>query len=111
VVWEDGVNWLPQDPDKRGRHATFGAALDAGLKDLLVERNSFFDTLADEWAKLFPDLPIRPGRYEDGFIFLYVRNAPTRFLMQGKLPHIRRRLAALPGAPKKLNLRLEIRTT
>ena len=95
------------EPDKRGRHKTFGSAVGAAFTDLLVERNDFFDSLADNWRRLFPDLPARPGRYEDGKIFLYVKNAPTLFLMRPRLPMIRRKLATLPGAPKKIDLRLE----
>ena len=105
---EDGVDWRPREPDKRGRHATFGAALDAALRGLTAQRDPFFDALADRWPALFPNLPARPGRYEDGKIFLYVRNAPTNFALRAKLPAIRRRLLAEPGAPKKIDLRLEI---
>ena len=95
------------EPEKRGRHKTFGSAIGAAFSDLTVERNAFFDSLADNWRRLFPDQPARPGRYEDGKIFLYVKNAPTLFLMRPRLPMIRRKLAALPGAPKKIDLKLE----
>lgn len=108
MVFENGENWRPLEPDKRGRHATFGAAIEAAFKDLLTEKNPFFDTLVDRWPTLFPGLPARPGRYEDGKIFLYVRNAPTNFALRAKLPMIKRTLAQLPEAPKKLDLRLEI---
>lgn len=82
--------------------------MSSALGELLVERNGFFDTLVDEWKKLFPDLPVRPGRYEGGRIYLYVRNAPTLFLMRPKLASIKRRLAALPGAPARIDLGLEV---
>lgn len=95
------------EPDKRGRHKTFSSAIGAAFSDLTVERNAFFDSLADNWRRLFPDQPARPGRYEDGKIFLYVKNAPTLFLMRPRLPMIRRKLATLPGAPKKIDLKLE----
>ncbi len=74
---------------------------------MIVEHNDFFDSLADNWKRLFPDQPARPGRYEDGKIFIYVKNAPTLFLMRPRLAMIKRRLAALPGAPRKIDLRLE----
>ena len=95
------------DTQKRGRHKTFASAVGAVFPELLEERNEFFDSLADNWKRLFPDQPARPGRYEDGKIFIYVRNAPTIFLMRPRLPMIKRRLAAMPGAPKKIELRLE----
>ena len=92
----------------RGRHKTIDTAFDAALKDLLTEKNDFFDSLVDRWRVLFQGLPARPGRYEDGKIFVYVNNAPTLFLMRPRLKKIAATLAALPGAPKKVDLRLEI---
>jgi len=97
--------------DERGRHATFGKALGAAVADVrshLVERNAFFDSLADRWATLFPRLLARPGRYEAGRIFLYVRGAPQLFSTRPKLRMIAATLARLPGAPTKIDLRLEI---
>lgn len=97
--------------DQRGRHASFGSALGAAVSEvrgLLAERNDFFDSLADRWDALFPTLPARPGRYEDGKIFVYVRSAPLLFATRPKLRQIARTLAGLPGAPKKIDLRLEI---
>ena len=92
---------------ERGRHKTIASAFEAAFRDLTTERNAFFDSLADRWQELFPDLPARPGRYEDGKIFIYVRNAPTAFLVRPRLRAIAAKLAALPGAPKKIDLRLE----
>ena len=107
MAFENGVNWKPLDPDKRGRHKTIASAFEAAFRDLTTEKNTFFDSLADRWQELFPDLPARPGRYEDGKIFIYVRNAPTAFLVRPRLRAIAAKLAALPGAPKKIDLRLE----
>ena len=92
---------------ERGRHKTIASAFEAAFRDLTTEKNTFFDSLADRWQELFPDLPARPGRYEDGKIFIYVRNAPTAFLVRPRLRAIAAKLAALPGAPKKIDLRLE----
>lgn len=92
----------------RGRYRTIASAFDAALKDLLTERNPFFESLADNWRALFPGLPAWPGRYEDGKIFVYVKNAPTSFVVRPKLRAIAARLAKLPGAPGKIDLRLEI---
>jgi len=97
--------------NERGRHATAASAFDAALKDLLTERNPFFDSLADCWKALFPTLPAWPGRYEDGKIFVYVKNAPTSFAVRPKLRTIAAKLAQLPGAPKRIDLRLEIHAT
>ena len=109
MVYENGENWEPIAPDKRGRHASFASALDAALADMTTEHDPFFDSLAERWRELFPGMPIRPGRYEGGRIYLYVANAPTSFAMRPKMPAFRRRLAELPGAPKKMDLKLEIR--
>ena len=93
--------------DERGRHKTTASAFDAAFRDLTVEKNAFFDSLVDNWRAIFPNLPARPGRYEDGKIFVYVKNAPTAFLVRPKLRAIAAKLATLPGAPKKIDLRLE----
>ena len=93
--------------NERGRHKTISSAFDAAFRDLTTERNPFFDSLADNWQTLFPDLPARPGRYEDGKIFVYVKNAPTAFLVRPRLRQIAAKLATLPGAPRKIDLRLE----
>ena len=105
---ENGVNWKPLEPDKRGRHNTVASAFDAAFKALSVESNSFYDSLVDNWRSLFPDVPARPGRYENGRIYIYVRNAPTSYVVRSKLRAIAAKLATLPGAPRKIDLRLEI---
>ena len=95
-------------PEKRGRHETFGSAIGAALADLTTEKNPFFDSIADAWGSLFPGCAARPGRYENGRIFLYVRSAPALFAVRPRLRAMSARLAELPGAPAKINLRLEI---
>jgi len=107
MVFEDGVNWQPIAPEQRGRHKTVASAFDAAFKALTTEKNEFFDSLVDNWRRLFPDLPARPGRYEDGKIFVYVKNAPTAFVVRPKLRLVAAKLAKLPGAPEKIDLRLE----
>ena len=109
MAFENGVNWKPKAPHLRGRHETFNSALEAAFRDLTTERNDFFDSIADEWKRLFPNMPARPGRYEDGKIVLYVKNPPT--LMRMKLCVIRKALAALPGAPRVINLKLEVHSS
>ena len=93
--------------NERGRHKTVSSAFEAAFRDLTVEKNDFFDSLCDNWKTLFPDLPARLGRYEDGKIFVYVKNAPTAFLVRPRLRTIAAKLATLPGVPKRLDLRLE----
>ena len=109
MAFENGVNWKPLEPDRRGRHVDFKSAVTAAFRDLLVQKNPFFDSLVDRWPTLFPGLAARPGRYEDGKIFLYVKSAPANFAIRPKLPAIRKRLSELPGAPAKIDLRPEIR--
>lgn len=95
---------------KYGKYfAPLGGALDVVVKDLLTEKNDFFDSLADRWSTMFPALPIRPGRFEDGIIFLYVKSAPLLFAMRPKLAMIKAKLRELPGCPKKLDVKLEAR--
>ena len=108
AAFENGVNWKPIAPDQRGRHETLSSALNAAFKDLVTERNAFFDSLVDNWMALFPGVPARPGRYENGRIYVYVRNAPTSYVVRPKLRAMAAKLATLPGAPKKIDLRLEI---
>lgn len=108
MPFENGVNWQPKDPEKRGRHRTFLSAVESAVGDLVTERSDFYDSLCDNWKALFPTLPARPGRLSDGVIFIYVRNAPTSFVVRPKLRQIKAKLLTLPGAPKTLDLRLEI---
>ena len=93
---------------ERGRFPAFGGAVDAALKDLLVEKNEFFDLVADRWDSLFPGLLAKPDRYEDGKIVIRVRSAPMLYATRPKLRMIKAKLAELPGAPKRIDLRLEI---
>ena len=108
MAFENGVDWRPREPFARGRHATFGSALSAAFADLTTERSEFFDSLVDTWRRLFPSSPARPGRLDDGKIVLYVRSPSALFAMRMKLGEIRRRLAGLPGAPARVDLRLEV---
>lgn len=105
---ENGVDWKPIAPDQRGRHSTAASAFDAAFKSLVNERGEFFDSLVDNWKTLFPDVPARPGRAENGRIYIYVRNAPTSYVVRPRLRAIAAKLATLPNAPKKIDLRLEV---
>lgn len=109
MPFENGVEWRPSDPGARGKYAKFADALAASVAGLSSERDAFFDSLADRWKTLFPALAARPGRVADGKIVLYVRSAPALFSVRGKLPAVKKVLASLPGAPKRIDLLLEIR--
>lgn len=101
--------WKPIEPETRHRHKTFESAAKAALDSLMVAHHPFMDIVADAWPQMFPKMPARPGRFEDGKIFLYVPNAPLLFSLRPKLAEIRRRLAELPNAPKNVDVKLEIR--
>ena len=106
---------LPVDGDPvetRVPTPTVGTLMDGILGDLLAEKSVFFDRVCAQWDTLFPDIPARPGRYQDGHLFLYVRTAGQLFALRPKLPKIKKELlqlrAADPNAPKRFTLHLEI---
>ena len=106
---------LPVDGDPvetRVPAPTVGTLMDGILGDLLAEKSVFFDSVCAQWDMLFPDIPARPGRYQDGHLFLYVRTAGQLFALRPKLPKIKKALlplrAADPNAPKRFTLHLEI---
>lgn len=106
---------LPVDSDPvetRVPTPRVGALMDGLLGDLLTEKSAFFDAVCAQWKTLFPDLPARPGRYQDGRLFIYVRTAGQLFALRPKLPKIKKALlplrAADPNAPKRFTLHLEI---
>ena len=89
-----------------------GTLMDGILGDLLTERSAFFDAVCTRWTSLFPDLPARPGRYQDGHLFISVRTSGQLFALRPKLPKIKKAILPLragdPNAPKRLTLHLEI---
>jgi len=97
--------------NERGRHATFASSVSSTLAGMLIEHDDFYDTVVAAWPTLGAGLAMRPGRFSDGKIFLYVKSGPAMFAMRAKLPALKARLAALPGAPKRIELRLEIHTS
>jgi len=109
VAYENGVDWQPIEPEKRGRHETTASALEAAFRELTTIKSPFFDSVVDRWHELFPTLAARPGRYEDGYFFLYVKSAPVLFMLRPRLKSIRTKLASLPNAPKRFEIRLEIK--
>lgn len=86
-----------------------GKLMDGLLANLLAVRNPFFDQVCERWKELFPDLPARPGRMQDGKLFLYVGTSGRLFGLRPKLRAIKATLAGLPAAPKRFSVHLEIK--
>ena len=85
-----------------------GKLMDDLLASMLVEKSPFFDQVCEKWMELFPDCVAKPGRWQDGRLFLYVRTSGQLFGMRTKLPKMKKLLATLPTAPKRFSLNLEI---
>ena len=103
---------LPIDGDvveTRVPMPSMGKLMDGLLATLLVEKSPFFDQVCEQWPTLFPDSVAKPGRWQDGRLFLYVRTSGQLFGMRPKLTKIKKMLAALPTAPKRFSVHLEIR--
>lgn len=86
----------------------FDAAIGELRDEIFKEEASFFDTVREAWPKLFPNLPMRPGRWQEGRIVLYVANAGQAFAMRSRLPAVKKQLKTLPGAPGTFTLLVEI---
>ena len=102
---------LPVDGDTvetRVPMPSMGNLMDGILAKLLVEKSPFFDEVCENWPALFPDCIAKPGRWQDGRLFLYVRTSGQLFGMRTKLPKMKKLLATLPTAPKRFSLNLEI---
>ena len=110
------VGTLPVDadiPQMRKRMRTISETTEAALKELVQaiypEVKNFFERVAEEWAQLFPGLAARPVRYENDYLILAVASPAVMFSVRPKCRKIREALLAMPGAPKKLTIKLEIR--
>ena len=102
---------LPIDGDvveTRVPMPSMGNLMDGILAKLLVEKSPFFDEVCEKWPALFPDCIAKPGRWQDGRLFLYVRTSGQLFGMRTKLPKMKKLIATLPTAPKRFSLNLEI---
>lgn len=99
------------DPaELRNTLSVAGDSMDAILEEMLKEKDPFFDSLVDQWPQIAPDFQAKPGRSDrqKGKIFLYVKSSVAVFALRPKLPALKKRLLALPGAPRRLSLHLEI---
>lgn len=85
-----------------------GRLMDGLLSNLTIEKSPFFDEVCEKWTGMFPDSVAKPGRWQDGRLFLYVRTSGQLFGMRPKLPKIKKTLAVLPTAPKRFAVNLEI---
>ena len=102
---------LPVDADAletRVKVPRVGFLLDALVSGLTEKKEPFFDTVLENWQKICPDFPGRPGRFQDNRLFLYVRTSGQVFSLRPKLPKIRKLVAGLPGAPKRFTVHLEV---
>lgn len=102
---------LPIDADAielRRPIPQMGSTMTALLDELLVEKNPFFDAVCARWEELCPGIVARPGRFENGKLFLYVRSSGQVFGLRSKLTKIKKALAVLPDAPTKFTVHLEI---
>ena len=102
---------LPIDGDAvetRVPMPSMGKLMDNLLANLLIEKSPFFDQVCEQWPTLFPDSIAKPGRWQDGRLFLYVRTSGQLFSLRPKLTKIKKALAALPTAPKRFSVHLEI---
>ena len=85
-----------------------GSLLDTLVAGLTETKEPFFDTVLDNWPRICPDFPGRPGRFQDNRLFLYVRTSAQVFSLRARLPKVKKLVAALPGAPKRFTVHLEV---
>lgn len=102
---------LPVDADAletRVPTPRVGTLLGAIVEKLVTVREPFFDTICAKWREVCPDFPARPGRFQDGRLFLYVRSSSQVFSLRPRLPKVRKALMGLAGAPKRFTVHLEV---
>lgn len=102
---------LPIDgdaPSGRVKVRTAGSLMQQIVDGLLVEKSPFFDEICAKWNEMFPDSIARPGRFQNGRVFLYVRTSGQLFALRSSLREFRRKLSALASAPKRFSVHLEI---
>ena len=105
------VPGLPVDADAletRVKVPRVGSLLDTLVAGLTETKEPFFDTVLDNWPRICPDFPGRPDRFQDNRLFLYVRTSAQVFSLRARLPKVKKLVAALPGAPKRFTVHLEV---
>ena len=107
------VHGLPVDgdpPETRTPIPAVGSLMHKALAALDVRRDSGFAArAADAWDRLFPGLGARPSRMDGDMLFLAAGSSAALFMLRPRLPEIRRRLSELPGAPRGLQVKIEVR--
>lgn len=109
MAFENGVNWQPSEPESRGRFRSFSDAIQSAFMGIYREQNPFYSLIVDKWGELFPNIRARPSRFENNTLYLAVPNAATSFVIRPKLATMKRIIAALPGAPARFAIKLEVR--
>lgn len=108
------VPGLPIDADIVAlRRKTHGAkeifeAAENTMREILRDKNPFWEQLAQRWRDLFPDTAARPSRLVGNTLYLAVPNAAARFALLRRMPLFKKRLLLVPGCPADISMRLEI---
>jgi len=104
---------LPLDgdpPETRAHIPSAGEIFQSVLRSIEASASSSFaDAVSGRWNEIFPGIRARPSRMAGNILFLAVRSSPALFALRPRLPEIRRKLAAFPGAPQGLDVKLEVR--
>ncbi len=96
----------------RGKHATFSSAVSSATSELekLISAHPFDQVIADNFKRLFPDIPAWPGVYDErsGYFQIMVKTPNALFMLRPKLRQIVAELKKLPGCPKGFKAVLQI---
>ncbi len=82
--------------------------IDGILDKMMIEKSPFFDEICTEWERCFPGIPAKPGRWQNGRLFLYVKTSGQLFSLRARLPKIKKTLATFSSAPRRFSVHLEI---
>lgn len=98
--------------ESRGRHATFSSAVAAAGGELeeLIASHPFDRTIAENFKRLFPNVPAWPGKYDpdSGYFQIMVKNSAGMFFLKPQLRKMTAALKELPGCPKGFKVALQI---
>ena len=96
---------------RRPREQAVGVAVERVLRRLGVETSPWLDRLAEEWSSVAgaAAAKCRPGKFQNGILFVYVRNSVDLFhLRRTDLPAIERAVKAFAGDVLVRQVRLMI---